>query len=319
MEREAAIYFFGAGASVAETPAAPGSDELLRTGLMRHVGRYSELRRFLAAWGFREPEALPTLEELLSILDTCLAHGEPLGPAWSISELTRVREEVVGCIYERIGATLDVAAHEDQGVYERFVRLLPRTGVSLVTSNYDILLDDSLVRIGLTPDYLFDFAAPPPTTDAPALKLLKLHGSLNWGYCQACYATVHTEHARVARDRACPMCHGTLLPLIIPPTPVKNPPSPFLSALWKKAEWELARARAITFIGYSLSDADANIRYLLFRGFFGSAPRVTVVLKRGGTDENETVLGRYRRLFPGGVDVHWEGFADYVEELERLR
>lgn len=319
MQRDLAIYFFGAGASVAETPVAPSSADLLHDGLVSHVGRYPELRRFLGAWGFREPEELPSLEELLSILDTCLVHGEPLGPCWSISELTRVREEVVSCIYELIGATLDTHHSDDRGIYQRFLRLVPRQGVSLITSNYDILLDESLVRTGLRPDYLFDFVAPPPPSEAPAIKLLKLHGSLNWGYCQACYATVHTEHARVARDHACPVCRGPLLPLIIPPTPVKNPPSPFLSSLWKKAEWELSRAREITFIGYSLSDADANIRYLLFRGFFGSAPQVKVVLKRDPHEELEAVVGRYRRLFPGGVEVYWEGFVEYVDELERQR
>lgn len=315
MERTRSIFFFGAGASAAETPSAPISAELLRGGLGRREDRYAYLRRFLASWGFRQTDLLPTLEELLSILDTSLAHGEPIGRSWSISDLTRVREELVSCLYEVIGATLTCRESEDHGLYQRFLERLPRHHVSLVTSNYDILLDDSLRRTGVYPDYQFDFAVPPPLPCEPSIKLLKLHGSLNWGYCPACYATVYTEHAPIPQDQPCPVCRGHVLPLIVPPTPIKSPPSPFLSSLWKKAEWELAQAREITFIGYSLSDADANIRYLMFRGFFGFEPHVTVVLKREQAEENAAVLGRYHRLFPGGVDVYWEGFEQFVQDL----
>ena len=71
-------------------------------------------------------------------------------------------------------------------------------------------------------------------------------------------------------------------------------------------------ARSVLFIGYSLSDADANIRYLLFRGFFDYAPRVTVVLDR----ETPSVQERYSRLFPGGVEFFLGGFEAYLERCE---
>ncbi|MFN3431158.1 MAG: hypothetical protein ACK46X_14545, partial [Candidatus Sericytochromatia bacterium] len=73
-----------------------------------------------------------------------------------------------------------------------------------------------------------------------------------------------------------------------------------------------SRAEAIVFIGYSLSDADANIRYLLFRGFFDYEPRVSVVLDR----ETPAVQARYSRLFPGGVEFFLGGFEAYLERCE---
>lgn len=324
MERRKTIYFFGAGASAAESPVAPTGPYLLRGGLTRRKGQYKTLERFLGDWGFADFTVLPTIEELLSILDTCLGNGEPIGKRWSISDLTRCREELVTCIYEVIGDTLDkqINGTSDQGLYQQLMRRLPDEEISFISLNYDLLLDSALKKSGLTPNYCLDFtdfpgnpgsetmAAPQPGKDD--IKLFKLHGSINWGYCPSCFTTVHTRDQKISRNEVCPTCDGLLSALIVPPTPMKVPPSPFLSALWKKAEWELDQAKEIVFIGYSLSDADANIRYLLFRGFYGYAPKVTVVLKQNPPDYQSPVAGRYHRLFPGGVEFFWGGFEAFA-------
>lgn len=324
MERRKTLYFFGAGASAAESPVAPTNTNLLRGGLTRRKGKYQTLERFLTDWGFADFQFLPSIEELLSILDTCLGKGEPIGQRWSISDLTRCREELVLCIYDVIGDTLDSTTngHPDQGLYQQLMKRLTDDETSLISLNYDLLLDNALHKGGLTPNYCLDFldfggdpghqtvvGAHPARGD---IKLFKLHGSINWGYCPSCYTTVFTRDKKIASDQVCPTCDGLLSALIVPPTPMKVPPSPFLSALWKKAEWELKQAKEIVFIGYSLSDADANIRYLLFRGFFSYTPKVTVVLKQNPPDYHSPVVGRYHRLFPGGVEFFWGGFEAFA-------
>ncbi|HEY9857374.1 MAG TPA: SIR2 family protein [Stenomitos sp.] len=324
MERRKAVYFFGAGASAAESPVAPTNTNLLKGGLSRRQGKYQTLQRFLTDWGFSDFQFLPSIEELLSILDNCLSKGEPIGQRWSISDLTRCREELVTCIYDVIGDTLDSRSNgsSEQGLYEQLIRQLPGEDVSLISLNYDLLLDTALHRSGRTPNYsldFLDFAGEPghetvvgPHPARGDIKLFKLHGSINWGYCPSCYTTVFTRDQKISHEQVCPTCNGLLTALIVPPTPMKVPPSPFLSALWKKAEWELSQAKEIVFIGYSLSDADANIRYLLFRGFFGYTPKVTVVLKQNPPDYHSPVVGRYHRLFPGGVAFFWGGFEAFA-------
>ncbi len=324
MERRKTIYFFGAGASAAESPVAPTNTNLLRGGLSRRKGQYETLERFLSDWGFTDFKLLPSIEELLSILDMCLGKGEPIGQCWSISDLTRCREELVTCIYDVIGDTLDTQTNGngDQGLYQQLLEGLPDEDTSLISLNYDLLLDSALHKCGFTPNYSLDFldlgdAAGHETVLGPHpsrgdIKLFKLHGSINWGYCPSCYTTVFTGDRKVGRGQACPTCNALLTALIVPPTPMKVPPSPFLSSLWKKAEWELTKAKEIVFIGYSLSDADANIRYLLFRGFFSYTPKVTVVLKQNPPDYLSPVVGRYHRLFPGGVDFLWGGFEAFA-------
>ena len=54
---------------------------------------------------------------------------------------------------------------------------------------------------------------------------------------------------------------------------------------------------------------------MLFRAFYGYAPRVTVVLKGQDPGRDATLAGRYARLFPGGVRVRWGGFEEFVAEL----
>ncbi len=316
MRRFKTIYFFGAGASAAEEPAAPTSIDLLRGGLSRRADQYQTLRSFLAGWGFTDGIHLPYIEELLSILDNCLSKGEPIGQSWSLSELAKCREELVSCIYDFIGDTLDVQTNgsKEHSLYRTLLSRAPAEETCLISLNYDLLLDHALFQLGMQPDYALDFfEGHPPQPSRGALKLYKLHGSLNWGYCPSCFSTVLTHERRLRADEVCPTCEGPMRVLIIPPTPLKIPPSPFLSALWKKAEWELAQAKEVVFIGYSLSESDANIRYLLFRGFFGFVPKVTVVLKEPPSDPASPIMGRYERLFPGGVEFFCGGFENYLQ------
>ncbi len=330
--RRKTIYFFGAGASAAESPAAPTNAELLPRGMQRRQAAYPMLERFLASWGFKGGTHLPTIEELMALLDTALARGEPLGQRWSISDLTRCREELMACIYDYIGETVGVASDhdDDAGLYRRLAAKLPEQDVVLMTLNYDLLLDEGLRTACCAPVFGMDFlrdapgeplqAASPgpaePMGEGRPIKLFKLHGSLDWMYCPACSSTLRVAHARVGEPQDCPTCAGRMNVLIVPPTPVKVPPSPFLSGLWKKAEWELAQAHEVIFIGYSLGEADANIRYMLFRAFFGFAPNVVVVLKRHDQAKDATIAGRYERLFPGGVTFRWGGFEGFVAERE---
>lgn len=313
-KRRRTIYFFGAGASAAESPIAPTNVELhdrIRRSLHEHRQLHPTLQRFLSRWACGDYAQMPTLEELLSILDTCLSRGEPIGKDWSITELTQCREELLDFIHEFIGKTCEVGeASQDNGLYERFLQRLDRDPITLISLNYDTLLDSAIRRFGMRPDYGLDFLYHPAgPEEVRFVKLFKLHGSMNWGYCPSCLTTVYTQERRIEPRQLCPNCERELDSLIVPPSPLKIPPSPFLSALWKKAEWELSQAREIVFIGYSLSDADANIRYLLFRGFFDYAPSVTVVLDK----EAPEVMDRYRRLFPGGVTFFLGGFAAYLD------
>ena len=57
-----------------------------------------------------------------------------------------------------------------------------------MTTNYDCCIDRALTKAKLPLSYQIDFANPKDMPDASgrATPVLKLHGSLNWFYCETC-------------------------------------------------------------------------------------------------------------------------------------
>jgi hypothetical protein len=88
-------------------------------------------------------------------------------------------------------------------------------------------------------------------------KLLKIHGSLNWVLDEDTveifndYSSIHGSPARV--------------PFLVPPTWRKDMIGP-LEGIWRTAIDELKHASNIIFIGFSMPETDAYIRYLLTLG-----------------------------------------------------
>ncbi len=142
---------------------------------------------------------------------------------------------------------------------------------SVITFNYDTLVEDSLHRLQIPFSYGFDqnlpdfdnsarcvrVAASDPTS-AAAIHVLKPHGSINWA---------------VQTDREKPKVFGTyeqlrsdgLNPLLAPPTWSKNP-AVLLSDVWDNAVSAIRSATRIAIIGYSIPPMDLHFKYLLAAG-----------------------------------------------------
>jgi NAD-dependent SIR2 family protein deacetylase len=160
---------------------------------------------------------------------------------------------------------------------------------SLLTFNYDIALDYALTHANIPHDYCLE-----PPTDRNTLRVLKLHGSLNWGKCANC-GRVTAQHlsmenvlavaasssvssftlpgATVIAQGKCGNCSGNLSsePVIVPPTWNKTEGHNELTAIWKQAAVELGQAENIVCIGYSLPESDLFFRYLFALGTVGEA------------------------------------------------
>jgi SIR2-like domain len=173
----------------------------------------------------------------------------------------------------------------------RDLNLLP--GTVFVSTNYDLLIDNALINARLddeTPgkwlDYGVDFSNFDLPTGLPqawrywhrphpeAIKLFKLHGSLNWLYCSTCNSLTLTSGFKGvvalitnARDEVfkCLVCGSIMSPIIVPPTFYKDMSRVFLSLTWNRAEASLRQADHIIFCGYSFPDADIHLKYLLKR------------------------------------------------------
>jgi NAD-dependent SIR2 family protein deacetylase len=108
------------------------------------------------------------------------------------------------------------------------------------------------------------------------IKLLKLHGSINWLVCPYCgrvYVDYNMDIAlnEFSENCSCPKCNIRITEsesprmhsIIITPTFLKDLNSLHLKNIWHNALLDITEATKIVFIGYSFPDADFEMRCLL--------------------------------------------------------
>ena len=201
--------------------------------------------------------------------------------------------------------------------YDRFCAWLKSRpeDVSVLTFNYDLCLDWALQLAGHKPDYRLPNDGP---EDRGSIDLLKLHGSLNWAYCELCgiiakrlNALTQFELGRVIRavgpddyrfsitdaiaHQTCAKCTKSFhaQPVIVPPTWNKGGfSSASMKTVWARAAQHLAEAEYIVIIGYSVPPTDHFFHYLYSLGTMSETrvKKILVYNPDAGVEE------RYRRL-----------------------
>lgn len=178
------------------------------------------------------------------------------------------------------------------------------TNVSVITLNYDTLPEQAfhiLYKQNYYIDYCTDFInynlsdifsdynfwinprKPLPiknSKEPEIIKILKIHGSLNWKYCNCCNQVLltpwdkeidlhrnkflgYTYPEKEVFDIICPIDNNEFQTLILPPSYVKNLNHPVLSFLRNEAGKEIRNTKKIVVIGYSLPSSDIHIKALL--------------------------------------------------------
>ncbi|MFH1739091.1 MAG: hypothetical protein ABIH23_08790 [bacterium] len=188
----------------------------------------------------------------------------------------------------------------------------------IITFNYDAMLDYVMWTRKCHAEYCLN-----NNPDSGKYKVLKLHGSVNWGECSECRSGNTTDVQEIIphpaeyntrcftegqhipfniytmrmRSTKCDKCEemGTLQPVIIPPTWSKSVGDSPLANVWKHAVKEISEAYQIIVIGYSLPPTDTFFQYLLTLGLVSNKNlyRVIVVNK----DNSEEFKQRYRNVF----------------------
>ncbi|KGD69322.1 hypothetical protein [Flavobacterium aquatile] len=204
--------------------------------------------------------------------------------------------------------------------------------VAVISTNWDILLDNSLNQ--LINNYIqqtqkkavVDYCCHISSHDEhnhnikPGLeilgqggfniKLLKLHGSYNWLQCPRCLRVyinfneklVVSQFKQKVKCRHCHSNFGThdshiLISNLIMPTFLKDFSNPQYKLIWQNAGVELSEATKIVFIGYSLPQADFEMRQLLSRMIREDAE--IEVVTRGPSNKKSTkeLKERYEVFF----------------------
>lgn len=331
---------FGAGASAAE--GAPVQSRLFAdyfAAATRH-GVSHEMDRELATFfdvmfdiNVDDPATLktalfPTFEEALGILDLAERRRESLkefdleNMASNSNRIRFIRQYLVMLMAKALHDKLHGSGNKHRELIRKLHRARRIQDTVFITTNYDILIDNALTSLyakNVMLDYGIDFTNfdDPGGWTAPderAAKLYKVHGSLNWLYCNTCNTVTLTPKEKGIirlitdfRECSCPSCESVIVPIIVPPTYFKDMSNVFLSTVWHRAEQALRKVDHLVFCGYSFPDADIHIKYLVKRVQTNrSSPmRFTVCNNHPGkkaaiADEEKT---RFRRFL--GTSVHY--------------
>lgn len=235
---------------------------------------------------------------------------------------------------------------EPTGAYQEFSKLLNAMMdvSSVITFNYDVALDFALFNAGYDIDYAL---ADREQQVDNSIRLLKLHGSLNWARCPDCHRIYAYPMRRFLADSERPLyqemdrlvsagvnsmplfiserlkpqlncnVHNDgarvveSLPVIVPPTWNKTDYHGHLTRVWQQAARDLSTARNIYVIGYSLPESDAFFRYLYALGTIGQSrlQRFWVF----NPDVLSSTQIRYEGLLGAGVQ---DRFRYYPEDFD---
>jgi hypothetical protein len=219
-------------------------------------------------------EDCPSLPLVLSMLHRSIELKKPIG-AWAGDRLVKAKRAIEYSIFAVIEAALrDIPSH--QQFHTHLLTPLYYQGITptVISLNYDVIVDNVMFLLGEAhqgqlPDYGVKFSTQ-RYTDLCRRRgtfglLLKIHGSLNWLFCEKCkrldlfvsqgmhtgkaldelYNSVPFDDAYSCRGTPCrnrPDCDGFVSPILITPTYVKDYKNKYINRVWEKAESAMKKA-----------------------------------------------------------------------------
>ncbi len=202
------------------------------------------------------------------------ARASARAPVTNVSAIAFL-QDTLQTLFGLLASTMIVAdpnpAHR---AIAEFIRNHPKT--SVITTNYDGCMDEAVLQTeGLTLKQTLGTSAPDSDgQQANGVELLRMHGSINWAYCESC------ENAKEFRLRdlkngyrddthpfavigICNNCQGPRRPLLLPPLSFKFLMFPPLIQIWNTARERIDEAQYLIVVGYSFSDADTYITKII--------------------------------------------------------
>jgi len=198
---------------------------------------------------------------------------------------------------------------------------------TIITFNYDTLVEDSLKTLDVP--FSYGTVLDDQQTEA-RLRILKLHGSVNWGIQRpkkfAGMDTISLSEARRIKTAAkmIPDLHkfqdytalrkASMAPVIVPPTWQKGG-EPHLADVWDDAVKALRTATRVVIIGYSIPPTDTHFKYLLAAGLQDSISLRKVYCVNPALKDDEIHCPLKQRMLSVFRREHFEqGVIEFVPE-----
>ncbi len=300
------------------------------------------------------------LEDIFTPLDRCISDDISFREV-APNELIRIREDIYVLIAAAISQSIKnpqkpyIIQFADYLIKKAKIRVEEpkQDNISVISTNWDIILDNALqTKLNMLKktdedyagvvDYccymssLYEDEKIKPGLYALGkgkfnVKLLKLHGSMNWLTCPRCqrlYVNFYDKFQGMylIKEHHCSHCKNNfkgamdksfkLRTNLIMPTFLKDLNNFQLKLIWQNAGIEFSEASEVVFIGYSLPYADFELRQLLSR-MLRKDVKIRVVLSKWDKPvkgfEWASPAYRYESFFDkANLKITYEGAENYV-------
>lgn len=266
------------------------------------------------------------LEDLFTIFDKSLRENENWGDLTYL-ELDKLRHSLLRLFTYYFGKKLNKFCTSRTTKYNGFIDFCKTNKVGIITTNWDTVVEILFLKneISFKANDL-QYGIPNP------IKLMKLHGSMNWFKCNCCGNYQIVKNSEIAqhllddnKSESCEKCKSkaiedqvVLQPEIITPTMLKSFTDRLYKNIWSEAANEITNADKVIFVGYSLPLADFEIRYFL-RKHIKKDVKIDVVLAECDKPLKKDIWfkpeSRYKNLFPANsIQFYYEGFNSYFNQ-----
>ena len=291
---------------------------------------------------YAEGKLEPSLEDHFTMLDLSANVGHALGTEFTPAKLRRIRRLSI----HRILEILDDAYDENSLIRDFLGELAHEEGNSIISTNWDIVAELHLKAAQCGHDYVVPNIGG--LEGFPAVPVLKLHGSANWAYCDCCRRVVaeslrygkELKHAWVFLEERdfyepgpvgdkmreeihdkhfdiglrCSHCYVPLSARIATFSFAKALGYFQFQGVWEEALRRLIAAEYWVFIGYSLPDADFELRHMLktaqLAGINRNERKILAVL-----NDDANAASRYERFFGKKMGpIYTKGFGSWLKE-----
>lgn len=173
------------------------------------------------------------------------------------------------------------------------------------------------------------------------LKILKLHGSTNWGYCPNCHRLYISSGKKMnsktgetgQRFQCIKYCNKkfsksiNLIPVLITPTFLKDLNNYHLKNIWNNAGIELEEADKIIIIGYSLRPEDFYFRFLLSKNINFNNKNIFVIDSYDNNsnmsesdfcEEVKTKYYNFLQMPKENVEIETNGWENNLDKIKEL-
>lgn len=295
--------------------------------------------------------SIPDIEDLFTCMDISTNSGHHLGIGYGPMELRAIRRFLV----YRVFSILERSFRNSSAV-ESLIKALneAHTHVNYVVLNWDTVLEYYLLKQSRS--FKVDYCNGGTMLESGntsrgqerTVKLLKLHGSCNWLYCDNCRVLFYDLYNKVPLIRksgfldsdfalfdslkeykdeyaagpreSCILCRNRISAHIATFSYRKSFRTNSFPRIWEEAERLLAGSQRWIFIGYSLPAADYEFKHLLkiselkYRHMKERSLEMDVVLLH-----SDAAADRYRGFFGNRLHrIFNEGVDEYSEYLRGI-